>query len=63
MIQAEESRKDVMLESQLLEGSTMGSTKTSEEGIKRDVKRQGSTIKTVKNESTRLSNRLGVCQG
>ncbi|RVW47679.1 hypothetical protein CK203_095457 [Vitis vinifera] len=52
--------KDVMLESQLLEGSTMGSTKTSEEGIKRDVKRQGSTIKTVKNESTRLSNRLGV---
>ncbi|RVX11286.1 hypothetical protein CK203_019739 [Vitis vinifera] len=52
MIQAEESRKDVMLESQLLEGSTMGSTKTSEEGIKRDAERQGSTIKTVKNEST-----------
>ncbi|RVW61059.1 hypothetical protein CK203_045850 [Vitis vinifera] len=34
----------------------MVSTKTSDEGIKRDAKRQGSATETVKNESTRSFN-------
>ena len=50
-----------MLESQLLEGwFAMISTKTSDEGIKRDVEKHGSTIKTIKNESTSSSSHDGV---
>ena len=49
-----------MLESQPTEGFVMVSTKTSDEGIKRNVERQGITTETVKNESTRLFNSDGV---
>ena len=38
----------------------MVSTKTCDEGIKRDAKRQGSATETVKNESTRSFNHDGV---
>ncbi|RVW30993.1 hypothetical protein CK203_100659 [Vitis vinifera] len=44
-----------MLESQCSKGSAMVSIRTSDEGIKKDVVRQGSTNKTIKNESTRSS--------